>query len=379
MKNLLALALGASVMAVGIFLTVSSLSPQGLRSSGAGMESTLQAAGAVHDNPHRSTADLMQTVNFYYSLIDLPDREGNRRYHNEIENVEYNGGFEERVGMLLMCGSNSQAQTITFVGRSCDKFISTSHAFYKKDTTYDCEDGDYGRVYKIARRNDGASHLFDSAARARHPWHGGLDPGNVDSYERPTQSPLAVNERGRIDNKRFGLGGGGTFINLRDTHNDIQMLRLQAPAPSSEGEGSACSGTSNLEFANISKMTDKLPLRQCFIHTRLHREIYTGVYQGPDGSGTSQLSIYRNTEPCHVEDTELLNPTGLVFKHNCPAHRVSSGAPIMCEIDGQYKVVGIHSGSMGSHNKIQDPRIYTGSDYNIGVGFNDQFLEEIRN
>ena len=34
MKNLLALALGASVMAVGIFLTVSAQSPQGLRSSG---------------------------------------------------------------------------------------------------------------------------------------------------------------------------------------------------------------------------------------------------------------------------------------------------------------------------------------------------------
>ena len=379
MKNLLALALGSSLMAVGIFLTVSSLSPQGLRSSGAGMESTLQAAGAVHDNPHGSTADLMQTVNFYYSLIDLPDREGNRRYHNEIENVEYNGGFEERVGMLLMCGSNSQAQTITFVGRSCDKFIATSHAFYKEDTTYRCEDGDYGRVYKVARRNDGASHLFDSAARARHPWHGGLDPGNVDSFEWINNEPLAVNERGRIDNKRFGLGGGGTFMKIRDRHNDIQMLRLQAPAPSSEGEGSACSGTSNLEFVNISKMTDKLPLRQCFIHTRLHPEKHTGVYQGPEGSGTSQLSIYRNTEPCHVEDTDERNPTGLVFKHNCPAHIASSGAPIMCEIDGQYKVVGIHSGSMGSRNKIQDPKRVRSWDYNIGVGFNDQFLEEIRN
>ena len=383
MKNLLALALVASVMAVGIFLTVSVQSPQGLRSSGPRMESTMQAASTVHDNPHRSTADLTQNVNFYYSLIDegLDDTEGNRRYHNEIENVEYNGGFEERVGMLLMCGSKSLAQTITFVGRSCDKFISTSHAFYNKDTTYHCEDGDYGKVHKIARKNDGASHLFDSAARARHPWHGGLDPDKLDNYEWITKSgPLAVKERGPVDNKRFGLGGGGTVqTSRRNYHNDVQMLRLQGPAPSSKGVGSACSGTSDLEFVNISKMTDKLPLRQCFIHARLLGEEETGVYQGPEESGTSQLSIYRNTEPCHVEDTDEDNSTGLVFKHNCPAHMASSGAPIMCEIDGQYKVVGIHSGGAYGNNKIQDPRLFFSSDHNVGVGFNDQFLEDIRN
>ncbi len=378
MKNLLALALGSSRLAAGIFLTVSALSPQGLRSSGAGMESTLQAAGPVHDNPHRSTADLMQTVNFYYSLIDegRANTEGNRRYHNQIENVKYQGGFEERVGVLLMCGSKSLAQTITFVGRSCDRFIATSHAFYEKDGTYHCEDGDYGKVHKIARRNDGASHLFDSAARARHPWHGGLAPDKLDNYEWITRdAPLAVMERGPVDNKRFGLGGGGTIQKVRDRHNDIQMLRLQAPAPSSEGEGSACSATSDLEFVNISKMTNKLPLRQCFIHTRLQKEEDTGVYQ----EKRAQLSIYRNTEPCHVYDTDKRNPTGLLFKHNCPAHLASSGAPIMCEIDGQYKVVGIHSASLGSHNKIQDPRLSTSRDHNLGVGFNDKFLEDIRN
>ena len=377
-KNLLALALGASVMAVGIFLTVSAQSPQGLRSSVPRMESTMQAASTVHDNPHRSTTGFTQNVNFYYSLIDdqRVDTASNRRYHNEIENVEYNGGFEERVGALLMCGSKSLVHTITFVGRSCDKFIAVSHAFYEENKAWHCEDGDYGQVQKIARNNDGASHSFDSAARARHPWHGGLDPGKLDNYEWITKSgPLAVNERGRVDNKRFGLGGGDTFMNLDVRHNDVQMLRLHAPAPSSKGVGTACSGTSNLEFVNISKMTDYLPLRQCFIHTRMQREELTGVYQGRN----SQLSIYRNTEPCHVVDTVERNTTGLVFKHNCPAHIASSGAPIMCEIDAQYKVVGIHSGNTYERNKIQDPSLSTGRDYNIGVGFNDKFLEDIRN
>ena len=347
-RNLAASALCVSVMAVGIFLAVSAQ---------------------------------MQAVNFYYSLIDdrLADTESNRRYHNEIENVEYNGGFEERVGALLMCRSDSFIQTITFVGRSCDKFISTSHAFYNNDGTYRCEDGSYGQVHKIARRNDGASHTFDSAARAKHKWHGGLDPSNMeDSYEWPTRGgTLAVKERGRVDNTRFGLNGGGAFMSTHDRHNDVQLLRLHEPAPSSEGRGNACSGTPNLEFVNISKMTDSMPLRQCFIHARILGEQHTGVYQG---QGSSQLSIYRNTEPCHVHGTVESNTTGLMFKHNCPSHRATSGAPILCEIDGQYKVVDIHTGSpVSGRNKIQDPNVFSDYNYNGGVGFNDRFLEEVRN
>ena len=57
----------------------------------------------------------------------------------------------------------------------------------------------------------------------------------------------------------------------------------------------------------------------------------------------------------------------------------SSDAPILCEIDGQYKVVGIHVASSFSSNKIHDPRVITSRDYNVGVGFNEKFLEEIRN
>ena len=324
-------------------------------------------------------ARLSENVNFYYSLIDPErgDTEDNRRYHNQIENVEYQGGFEERVGALLICGSNSLIQTITFVGGSCNKFIATSHAFYgdyeNEDPGWQCEAGDYGTVHKIARKD---YPNLDPAARAVHPWHGGLDPADMDNYDWITEDePLAVNERGRVDNTRFGLGGGDRFFGFSDRHNDIQMLRLQVPTPSSDGVGNACSGTSNLEFVNISKMTDYLPLRQCFIHARMQKEEDTGVYQG---ERTAQLSIYRNTEPCHVIGPNEGNTTGLVFNHNCPSHNASSGAPIMCEIDGQYKVVGIHVGSRLSYNKIQDPRLSTVRDFNIGVGFNDRFLEEIR-
>ena len=268
MKNLVASALGASAMAVGIFLTVSAQSPPAVRSLGPRMETTkfachgnpgsilistenihalkvfsdtnvidpailsarmrencavakdvLHAASTLYDNLHRSSAGFTQNVNFYYSLIDdqKPDTEDNRMYHNEIENVEYNGGFEERVGALQVCGTRSLIQTVTFAGRQCDKVITTSHAFYNDDATYRCESGDYGGVHKIARKNDGASHLFDPADRARHPWHGGLDPSKLENYEWVTRTYLKIEIGakliysycyGEVDRRAMGTDSG---------------------------------------------------------------------------------------------------------------------------------------------------------------------------
>ena len=310
------------------------------------------------------------SANFFYSI----DKNGENIYHNKIKNVPYQGGFSERVGALRICGSRSQYQVATFVGKRCDKVITTAHAFFMDNGVLNCKgDSSNGKLRKLARRN---TDNLSNEQMAADKWHGGLDPSHKSSYVIVSKdiSYMRMIEPDLYNGKASADGG---IFNAGQVHQDLQLLKLNSPAPvsdigKSKGHKNACDGSLMRKPISASLIQKKLPLNQCYIMTRFQKEEQTGVKQ----NGRSQISIYSNIEPCHVTGLVKENTTGRLFKHNCPTGAASSGAPIQCAIDGEMRIVGIHHGIPGGlkSNIVKAPQKYDHNNYNIMVGFSRDFV-----
>lgn len=320
------------------------------------------------------------SANFYYTLIDpdKPNFRGNREYYNQIENVQYSGGLEERVGALLMCNRPDFYQTITFVGRNCNKAISTAHAFYDDEGRPYCTGEDKGRVEKWARYNNKA--LKTSEERSSDVWHGGMDPNRGESYQNPTGRAITFR---RYNTKKLGDLDATNHTLTKYRHNDLQLLLMdEVPPPSKTGatmgQTTACSGSPNFEMVDISQYKDHMPLKQCFTYSRFREWEDTGIQQGTLGA---QLSIYRMSKYCHVTSIEeKYNTSNRLFHLNCPIAKASSGSPIFCKIEGNFKMVGVVASATLPFNKIHLPRLYDplGGESNQGVGFPPEFIDKAK-
>ncbi len=88
----------------------------------------------------------------------------------------------------------------------------------------------------------------------------------------------------------------------------------------------------------------------------------------PQSSSTSPVPFISG-QYCRLTMTD-----GFTLKHNCPIGPGSSGGPMMMEIDGEYKLIGIQSAQ--TKNQDQCSGFNASFCYNLGISSN-RFLNEI--